>query len=128
MHFQSLLLVFMGGGVGSVIRYTSSVLFASNNHKFPFATFLSNALACLLVGFLAELFDKNLIKDQSQMKLLFLTGFCGGFSTFSTYTLELFQMYKSTNWFLFTTYFICTNLICMLLLMLGSGLFTKLKF
>lgn len=79
-----------GGAVGSVCRYLlSSVHMAS----FPWGTLTVNVLGSLLIGLLAGLSGRGLLSPE--LKLLLVTGFCGGFTTFSTFANESFGMMKA---------------------------------
>lgn len=76
-------LVFVGGGMGSVLRYWLSPL---NTAAWPMGTLVANVLACVLLGVLIAL------QSSQKMPELYLwlgTGFCGGLSTFSTWVMEL---------------------------------------
>ena len=93
---MSWLLVFVGGGAGSLCRYGLSLLFPpgeAGHGLIPWATFLANGLACLILGAGIALATRNAMPKE--MALLLLTGFCGGFSTFSTFTAELFALYQA---------------------------------
>ena len=94
---KTLLIVGLGGGIGSCFRYLTSVV----THKyiqsaFPWATFIVNILGCLLIGLLIGIFTKQQV-ENSDMKLLFVTGFCGGFTTFSAFALENIKLFQSGN-------------------------------
>lgn len=92
---KAILLVGLGGGVGSILRYLTSVVatkyFQSN---FPLGTFAVNVLGCLIIGILIGLFDKQQL-SSSDIRLLFITGFCGSFTTFSAFAAENINLFHS---------------------------------
>src|SRR5690606_12719122 len=63
---------------------------------FPWATFIVNVLGCLIIGILVGFFTKQQI-ENSDLKLLFVTGFCGGFTTFSAFALENIKLFQTEN-------------------------------
>lgn len=81
----------MGGGLGSCARYGIARLFGSLDTSFPLATSLANLFACALLGYGIVLAAQSKISEAQ--KLLLLTGFCGGFSTFSTFSAEVVQLW-----------------------------------
>lgn len=85
--------VFLGGGLGSICRYGIAKSLESSNFNFPLATLLANALACIILGYLVGLQLKADLSDT--MKLMLMTGFCGGFSTFSTFSNETLQLFQN---------------------------------
>ncbi|MCO6490378.1 MAG: fluoride efflux transporter CrcB [Phaeodactylibacter sp.] len=87
------LLVFVGGGLGSACRYGIAHWLARHHLAFPLATLLANALSCVLLGWLVGLSLRGQITDTC--KFLLMTGFCGGFSTFSTFTNETFNLLQA---------------------------------
>lgn len=90
---QNLILVFLGGGLGSLFRYGIGVYFNSASSDFPLGTFISNFIACLILGALIGIQLKNNL--STNYSLLFVTGFCGGFSTFSTFSAESLKLFQN---------------------------------
>ena len=90
------ILVFLGGGLGSVCRFGIAQWLAPHKIHFPWATIIANVLACLVLGTLVGLSMKN--KVNGAMSFFLMVGFCGGFSTFSTFTNETFQLMLSGDW------------------------------
>jgi len=90
----NLLLVFLGGGLGSLCRYAIGQYLTSES-PFPLGTMIANLLACLVLGVLLgfQLKD-NLHQNHS---LLLMTGFCGGFSTFSTFSSESLNLFQNNQ-------------------------------
>lgn len=84
------LLVFLGGGLGSVCRYALSRMLPQVQPGFPWATLFANLAGCLLIGLLAH----SLARD-SAWRWLLVAGFCGGFTTFSTLSLECVQLWQA---------------------------------
>jgi len=80
---KSCLIVGCGGSLGALTRYSVSML---NVVKFPLTTLFINITGCLLLGYLTSLVSRN--KISSQQMLLLGTGYCGGFTTFSTFASE----------------------------------------
>lgn len=93
---KSILLVAIGGGLGSVLRYIANIVVAKNiPGKLHYATFTVNIIGCLLIGLLIGYLTKQ--SDTENLKLLLITGFCGGFTTFSTFGLENYSLLQSGN-------------------------------
>jgi len=86
-HAGAIALVGTGGFLGSVARYTVALLFAPVSTMFPFPTLIVNILGSFLIGFLSELAVSSTIVSP-EARLFLVTGFCGGFTTFSAYMFE----------------------------------------
>jgi CrcB protein len=103
--------VFIGGGLGSVLRWRISLWLPAHN-GFPWGTFAANLLASTVLAFAAIYFaERN--SQASQQALLVMTGFCGGFSTFSTFSLETFRLLDSGRWGLATGYILASVGCCL---------------
>lgn len=94
---NNLLLVFLGGGLGSLARFGISEI-VKNNFKssFPIATLCSNILSCLILALMVGLYSGKADASPA-MKTLLVVGFCGGFSTFSTFSYETVELMRSGN-------------------------------
>jgi CrcB protein len=86
--------IFLGGGTGSVLRYLIGV-FQKNllTTNLPLGTFVSNMFACAVMAAWIRFQPSGF--TQEPMKLLLLTGFCGGLSTFSTFSMETIALFRS---------------------------------
>jgi len=100
---KQILLVFLGGGFGSVLRYIIGKYLNSAENGIPYGTFASNILGSLLIGVILGLATKYNTLSQNQT-LLLATGFCGGFTTFSTFIYENHIFLKSGDFTSFALY------------------------
>lgn len=107
---KQLLLVFVGGGFGSVFRYILGKYFNSEASGIPYGTFLANVLGSLLIGIILGLAAKNESLTQSQT-LLLATGFCGGFTTFSTFAYENHVFLKNGDFLQFGFYVVLSFVV-----------------
>jgi CrcB protein len=89
---QQFFIVGIGSFLGGGLRYLISVFFNQKiNPDFPYATLSVNLLGCLLIGVFYSLFEKSLINND--WKLFLTTGLCGGFTTFSAFSMESLQLF-----------------------------------
>ena len=113
-------LVFLGGGLGSISRYGLGLAVQPLLPKFPLATMVSNALACLLLGALIGLQLDGSLSDEK--RLLLATGFCGAFSTFSTFTSETWYCFQNGQYGAAAANIIGSLTVCFVCLFLGIKL------
>ena len=118
---KQLLLVFLGGGVGSVLRFIFGKYLNSTETGIPYGTFAANIIGSLLIGFILGLAAKNSSLTNNQI-LFLATGFCGGFTTFSTFAYENHVFLKSGDFVSFALYTIGSFVIGFLAVFLGMYL------
>ena len=103
---KGFLIVGLGGAIGSMLRYAVQKIFqVQSAAAFPTGTLLVNIAGCFLIGILWSMASRSLTWNE-EMKLLLMTGFCGGFTTFSAFTLEgigLLKENKTTLFFIYLT-------------------------
>ena len=90
---KNIICVALGGAVGSVLRYILSKIVSNcADSPFPWGTFVVNVIGCFIMGVLLGIAAKNNI--SAELKCLLLVGFCGGFTTFSTFAAESLSLIK----------------------------------
>ncbi|HMC00321.1 MAG TPA: fluoride efflux transporter CrcB [Flavobacteriaceae bacterium] len=115
---KQLLLVFIGGGFGSVLRYILGKYLNSSETGIPYGTFAANILGSLFIGVILGLAVKHNTLSQNQT-LLLATGFCGGFTTFSAFAYENHVFLKAGDFTSFAIYTIGSFIIGFLAVFLG---------
>ena len=89
------LLVFIGGGIGSVFRYMmSGWVYAAFGSNFPYGTLAVNVLGSFVIGFFLTLAEDRFL-ITSDMRIFVAIGIVGGFTTFSTFSYETFKLFKN---------------------------------
>jgi CrcB protein len=115
---MTFLVVFLGGGAGALSRYLMSLWVGSLwDGSFPLGTFLINLIGCFLIGFLGGLSERLTIEPN--VRLLLQTGFLGGFTTFSSFGLESFQLLRKGEGWVASGYVLGSNLIGIVLVVAG---------
>ena len=101
---KNFLIVGLGGAAGSMLRYAVQKIFnVQSAAVFPTGTLLVNISGCFLIGILWGFASRSLTWNE-ELKLLLMTGFCGGFTTFSAFTLEGIGLLKENKTALFIIY------------------------
>ena len=97
---KQLLLIFIGGGTGSMLRYLIGRWLSSA--AFPWGTFAVNIIGCFLIGLFGSWIARHSLAPD--LRLLLVVGLCGGFTTFSTFSNEALTMMRSGQYALCVTY------------------------
>lgn len=118
---KQVLLVFLGGGLGSVARYWLSLKLNNFENAIPYGTLLANILGSLIIGFILGYSSRTGLLNENQ-SLLLATGFCGGFTTFSTFAYENHLYIKGGDYFSFLPYMAITFVLAIGSVFLGMYL------
>lgn len=114
---REILLVGIGGMIGSIARYSIGSYFTSFLTQFPVATFTVNVIGCLVIGVVFGLLERNTI--GSDMRLFLATGVCGGFTTFSTFSAETLFLLRDGNTVTALFYVLISIILCVISTFLG---------
>ncbi|HCO66813.1 MAG TPA: fluoride efflux transporter CrcB [Dysgonomonas sp.] len=124
---KNILIVGFGGAAGSILRYlTSAVMARHDNYNnylgiFPWATFTVNILGCILIGLFIGLSGRSEILSP-ELKLLLITGFCGGYTTFSTFSSENLFLFSNGFYGILTAYVLLSIILGFFGVLLGTAL------
>ena len=113
-----ILLVFIGGGLGSALRYLIGLLLNRNDFLTPYGTFFVNVTGSFLIGLLAGYNLRHLHLSHEYQALL-IAGFLGGFTTFSSFAFENLVMIQNGKFLLFLAYFFTTLIVGLFAVALG---------
>ena len=120
---KNILFVALGGGAGSVLRFLCQKWVAGfSTLSFPVGTFIVNIVGCFLIGVFFSLATKN-AEFNTEWQLLLMTGLCGGFTTFSAFTLDGMSLIRQDKTGLFFLYIGASVLLGLLATWMGIRLF-----
>lgn len=122
--WKEILFVGIGGALGSVLRFlTSRVVARYAQAEWLFlGTFVSNIIGCFLIGlFVGWMLAQN--TENESFRLLFIVGFCGGYTTFSTFAFENLRLLETNQWPLWILYTLASIAIGMSLVWAGMKVF-----
>lgn len=129
---REFLFVFLGGGIGSVLRYAIGLIQVHlrlnpistlGQTLFPWPTLTANLLGCLLIGLFYSLSAR--LEWSPELRLLLTTGLCGGFTTFSTFSNEGLQLLRAGHFGIFALYFALTLVLGLGAVALGAWMGSK---
>lgn len=123
---KEVIYIFIGSGLGGLTRFGLGKWINSlHSTNFPFGTFIVNVLACFVLGFVIGLADSRQIISP-QTKMFWVVGFCGGFSTFSTFSNETLTLLQASNHATNFLYIVLSVIVCLTVTFLGLTLANKI--
>jgi len=126
--YLAFFLVGLGGAAGSMLRYAVKLLTPAfeAQSSFPYATLLVNAVGSFFIGLLAAVFSTGMLASADdpwhRHRLLLMTGLLGGFTTFSSFALEIDELLRVQRPIAAAGYVVVSNLLCIGLAMIGYRL------
>lgn len=119
----NIIAVGFGGLFGSIARYLISHYFSQFSQlSYPWATTIVNLLGSIIIGCLIALFENGL-DISNELKLLIIVGFCGGFTTFSTFSLEFIKLIDKGQFLIATSYLLINVFIGIILCFISYKIF-----
>jgi fluoride exporter len=113
-------LIFLGAGLGGVFRYwISNGIYWFFGRQFPYGTLFVNATGCFLMGFLFTLIVDRFNGIGPQLRALLLIGFLGGYTTFSSFSIETLNLFENGAWLSAGLNIILSLVLCILLTWIG---------
>lgn len=107
---KEILAVGFGGFLGSICRYFVSIITKNVDCNLPLGTLIVNVLGCFFIGFFYAIANRYILFSNT-LTLLLTTGFCGGFTTFSTFSRESLILIQNGNYFTFFAYILLSIIL-----------------
>lgn len=105
----------MGAGIGGVLRYAASMgIYSVVNRNFPYSTLFVNVSGSLLMGFLFTLFLERFQSIAPQLRALLLIGLLGGYTTFSSFSIETINLIENGNWSFAILNILLNTILCLI--------------
>lgn len=118
-EIQAILAVFAGGGIGSILRYSLAVAINQATPRiFPIHTLIANVLGCFIIGVVFAFFAGKSTLPVN-LKLFLTVGFCGGLTTFSTFSFETVNLLQNQNYTMAGIYVFLSGVLCFASVSLG---------
>ena len=118
---KSILIVFIGGGLGSIFRYLINLLIKNPEGQFPINTFLVNMIGSFLIGLIFGYLNENNYINNN-IVLFLVIGFCGGLTTFSSFTYDSYELISFEKFFFLIIYNFLSIIIGIALVYFGLWL------
>lgn len=119
---KNLILIFVGGGLGSIARFGVGKYLAGWSFSVPYGTLVANVLACVILGFFTGAVALRSSDAALPYRAFLAVGFCGGFSTFSTFSNETLLMLLNNRWGDAIFNIILSVVLCLIASLLGLWL------
>ncbi len=120
---MNFLLVALGSAVGGCLRYAAGLLINANwREAFPLSTFTINVIGSFVIGLLANWLSDASDTTQNTYKLLLMVGLCGGFTTFSSFSLETLNLLRDGQTGVALTYIAASVVLCVVATAIGYSL------
>jgi CrcB protein len=116
---KQFIFVFLGGGIGSGLRYLVGKYMPNSNAGFPWSTFSVNLIGCLIIGIVMGYFIRTSADLKSDLALFLTIGICGGFTTFSSFAYENISLIRSGDHLLSLSYIGLSLFLGVLMVLVG---------